>query len=374
MKISFVSDIKSPLRDPRIKHEADLDFDRLCRLFEERVKRFNGEKSASKMFLMAEAKPFNQCKLRAWDKLPSRCKDNFLFATALTLDIDNQAGMPVIDPIQLVRTFPVWALKDRKKTPIAVQAVAASSASSRKQYPKGRVVIPLTRGVTPDELFKIMTVILDRIIAKHPELVKDGATAVDTVCRNVSQPYYLPQSPDVNRVPADEAYPFFHVSHGAVVDPDALLASFTKAELKRFEPKPVVAGPVDTSDFNLKRIAHALKALNPGDHFDRHRSSVAMWQAFGDRAWPYWCAWYQGYEGWTMDKLNHYVKFAPECEDRISLGYIVNRARPLLEAERKAREKKQREEYEAKIRAMNGGNALPQAFFQRWDNERQRYV
>jgi hypothetical protein len=204
--------------------------------------------------------------------------------TALTFDLDNKPDGPIIDGVQFVS----WA---------GCRAIIGSSASSKPGCWRGRVVIEPTREMTAAELWLINGVITHRFGVQHPELVKDGKTAIDPACRKISQPYYFPQHSENVLVKG-----FYHLP---LLDVDQFFATVAPHEhlnfaRRQFQPRP--QQQVDKSDEALAAAVACLDALDPDNEDDRFKSARVLYHAFGASAEVHWQNWYTRATNWSHEK------------------------------------------------------------------------
>jgi hypothetical protein len=256
------------------------------------------------MFLCAQVKPFTECTKR-WDKAAKRCHDNIVGMSCLTFDLDNKAPLPVIHPEFFIRGY------------LRHQAISASSASSQVDYPRGRVVVPLTREVTIEEYKRLVRAFVAGLSAAHPELAMDEVTALDPTTDQPNRAYYLPQTPTTGAAPFIVSAPEL-----PVLDPDKVLK--TIPELRKPSKKPPTLN-IAVDDALLDYVIKCLYSFDPTDETDRWQTANSIANTFVDeddptlnhRAREAWIAWATRAPGYCEERAN--VKW----EDAQRRGYTV---------------------------------------------------
>ncbi len=287
IRISFVRSVQAPIYSTSIaKSHADYSFDQIKRLFEKAV-RIQKPKDKALMYLFARLKPWAQC-VRRWDGQASRCTENIEAMTALVYDLDNKPGLPRVFPDQICDL-------------LGCKGLFASSASNTPDIPRGRLVVPITRDITPEEYVRVQRHILGKL----------NQPALDRSASKPAQPYYLPVWSEGAQVTMYSA--------GVVLDIDKVIKQAPK-------PQPKTATAAPTCKLSLAQIK-ALGVLNnfsPDDDDDRWKVASALRNAFGDVAFPTFEEWYRPAKNFTGEKLYRHWQRGNDAP-AIPLQFLLNR-------------------------------------------------
>lgn len=253
-----------------------VEFDELNDFFVEKYQ-YDGPKENYLMFIMGELKG----EIPEGQKI-NRCDVNVLCMSALVFDIDNGAEKHiVIDPFTFAKE-------------LDCKCLLASSASSTKDHPRGRIIVPCTRDITSDEYRRIQ-----RVVYRHYYLkfwsrgMTEENFVLDRKMMTTSQAYYLPQQP-TDKV---NGFGFVEAFNGPLFDPDAYLMQLPPAESPsgRKPParKPSKRGHEPSKTASALSLEQAIEGLNffdAGDPKDRFMTCLVFaknWP-YGRSAWESW--------------------------------------------------------------------------------------
>jgi hypothetical protein len=272
---------------------VDASFDEIHELFLDRLA-YDGPKEGNMMFVMGELK----------DTIPegnkiNRCDANVITMSALVFDIDNKTECSTVtDPFK-------FAAESGHK------CLLASSASSTRDFPRARLILPSTRPMTPEKEYRrIQCELFNAFKAQHPSLDKDMMTP--------SQAYYFPQQP-LDKV---NGYCFVEVFDGPLFDPDEYL--------KRLPPERVETARIKSvREYEPLSLDQALEALNffdAGNDKDRFMTCLVF-----VKNWPHarssWEAWHvAGSTKWNTrkDLWNSQAKRIHNASYRaVDIGWFV---------------------------------------------------
>jgi hypothetical protein len=274
---------------------VDASFDEIHELFLDRLA-YDGPKEGNMMFVMGELK----------DTIPegnkiNRCDANVITMSALVFDIDNKTEIATVT--------------DRFKFAgdLGHKCLLASSASSTRDFPRARVIMPSTRPMTPREYRRIQCELFNAFKTQHPSLDKDMVTP--------SQAYYLPQQPTDKL----NGLGFVEVFDGPLFDPGEYL--------KRLPPERVETAPKAKRAYEPLTVEQAIEDLrffNAGDDKDRFMTCMVF-----AKNWPLarssWEAWHRaGSTKWmkrkdvwnTQEKRIHNASYRA-----VDIGWFVKEAK-----------------------------------------------
>jgi hypothetical protein len=277
--------------------DADVTFDQLHGLFMKRLE-YDGLKEGNIMFIMGELKA----------DIPqggsiNRCDENVISMSALVFDIDNKAQLPTVtDPYKFAAD-------------LGHKCLLASSASSTRDFPRARIIMPATRPMAPDvEYRRIQSELYGAFSKDHPSLDKGMIVP--------SQAYYFPQQPrdKVNGLC------FVQVFDGPLFDPDEYLKRLPPAREKIAPVKPKRAFEPLTLDQALEALAY----FDAGNDTDRFMTCLVFTKEFpfAESAWNAWhiagsTKSHERKKFWSNEvKLNRGQKYAG-----VNTGWLVKEAK-----------------------------------------------
>jgi hypothetical protein len=260
MELHFITRVEAPFYDPAIRRKRGDFTPELLEAFFRGCLKFNGKKEDQRMFMCCQVKPYNDC-IKRWDRQAKRTPNNIIGMTGLVFDLDCKPPLPPIDAEWFIRGY------------LKYQAISASSASSTKAYPRGRVVVPLLRVVTLAEYRRLVRAYVVGLGAQYPELAIDCVTALDHTTDQPNRAYYLPQTPTTGGEPWIVSAPDL-----PVLDPDRVLMQIPELPKRKHAP-PKLNIPVD--DALLDYVIRCLQSFDSSDETDRWQTSNSLANTFG---------------------------------------------------------------------------------------------
>jgi hypothetical protein len=291
MKITVTPNIYSDTSDA-----FDATFDQLCGLFLKRLQ-YDGHKEGNMMFIMGELKG----DILAGNKI-NRCDENVISMSALVFDIDNKAGVAITDPFKFAAD-------------LGHKVLLASTASSTREFPRARIVMPATRAMTVEDFRRIQTALFDAFKREHP--------ALDPDMKRPSQAYYMPQQP-TDKV---DGYGFVEVIDGPLFDPDAYLKRLRPEPKKRKAP---LKKSVGYDPLTLDQALEALSFFNAGDDKDRFMTCLVFIKNF-PLSESFWQSWHEAGSTKSAKRNNFWAKQKNSERgskyDAVNVGWFIKEAK-----------------------------------------------
>jgi hypothetical protein len=275
---------------------ADITFDELHMFFLKKFE-YDGPKEGNIMFVMGE---LNSSVPE--DGSINRRDDNVLTMSALIFDIDNKSETSVVtDPFKFA-------------SDLGQKCILASSASSTKDFPRARIVVPSFRPVTQREY--------QRIQAELHNAFKRDNPSLDRRMTVPSQAYYFPQQP-TDKV---QGYGFLRVFDGPLFDPDEYLKRLPIERVETVSSRRVR----EYAPLSLDQAIEALRYFDAGDDKDRFMTCLVF-----AKNWPearsLWEDWHvSGSTKWAnrKDIWSTQAKRVDQASYRkIDIGWFVKEAK-----------------------------------------------
>ena len=233
--------------------------------------------------------------------------------SALVFDIDNGAGKHiVIDPFTFAKE-------------LECKCLLASSASSTNDYPRGRIIVPCSRDITPDEYRRIQKVVHRHYYLKFwSKGMTEENFVLDRKMMTPSQAYYLPQQP----TDKENGFGFVEAFDDPLFDPDAYLAQLPP------ERKPRGRPPAKRTHepLSLEQAIEGLKFFDAGDPKDRFLTCLVF-----AKNWPYgrsaWEEWHRAGSTKWEDRKDFWQSQANESRLRsssykaVDIGWFIKEAK-----------------------------------------------